>query len=138
MRTTDGHQHRQHRPRTARLTPAVCLLALLAAPAANPVAAGDRIPFSAYEGLDLARDAALVWSPDAELVYLENDEPVGPNGTAERWGYLFYSPAEGESRGYSLRNGKVLEAADLEFDFSAPPLPDKWLDSGEILAVAEQ
>ncbi len=32
----------------------------------------------------------------------------------------------------------MLEAADLEFAFSAPPLPAQWLDSRDILAVAQQ
>ena len=139
MHTIDGNQHPRNRHRSAGGILFACLFSCLVTfLAAHPAGAGDRIPFSAHEGLDLARDAALIWSADAELVYLENDEPVGPDGTAERWGYLFYSPAAGESRGYSLRDGKVLEATDLEFDFSAPPLPEQWLDSGEILASAEQ
>jgi len=135
MKNSTGYQRRQYRiGATARLL-CTCALALLLSQTA---AAEERVAFTAEQGLDLARDAALVWSADAELVYLENDEPVGPDGTAERWGYLFHSPASGESRGYSLRSGKVLEAADLEFDFKAPPLPDQWLDSRDILAVAQQ
>jgi hypothetical protein len=100
--------------------------------------AGDEAPFTALEGLDLAVDAARAWADDAQLIYLENDEPVAPDGTATRWGYLFYSPAADESRGYSLRRDKVLEAADLEFDFQAPPLPEQWLDSRAVLAVAHE
>ncbi len=114
---------------------AVCALILLLA---QTVQAGDKVPFSAQQGLALARDAALVWAADAELVYVENDEPLGADGKAKRWGYLFYSPSADESRGYSLRDGKVLEATDLEFDFNAPPLSNRWLDSGDILAVAQQ
>ncbi len=113
----------------------VCLLTLAWA---STVGAGDKVPFTAQEGLPLAWDAAKIWSADAELVYLENDEPLTATGAAERWGYLFHSPSSGESRGYSLRDGKVLEATDLDFDFEAPPLPEKWLDSRDILAVAQQ
>ena len=58
-------------------------------PAWTPARAGDHPPFSARSGLDLARDAARRWAPDARLVYLENDEPVAEDGTAVRWGYLF-------------------------------------------------
>ncbi|MCP4573442.1 MAG: hypothetical protein GY838_13885 [bacterium] len=134
MPTSEELRLSRIRPKSGSLLVAGLLAVLLT----RPAAADDRTPFSARQGLDLAQDAARVWSPDAELVYLENDEPVGDDGTAERWGYLFYSPATDESRGYTLRDGKVLEAADLEFDFSAPPLPDGWLDSGEILAVAER
>ncbi len=112
-----------------------CAFALLVC---RPAIAGDWSSFSAQQGLELASDAARIWSPNAELVYLENDEPVRSDGTAERWGYLFISPDSGELRGYSLRGGKVLEAADLEFDFSAAPITEGWLDSGEILSVAEK
>lgn len=134
MPTREALRLSRIRPKSGSLLVAGLLAALLTCPAA----AGDRTPFSARHGLDLAQDAARVWSADAELVYLENDEPVAADGTAERWGYLFYSPATDESRGYTLRDGKVLEAANLGFDFSAPPLPAGWLDSGEILAVAER
>jgi hypothetical protein len=37
-----------------------------------------------------------------------------------------------------VRDGKILEAADLEFDFDAPPLPDEWIDSQRALAAAEK
>ena len=106
--------------------------------AANSSLAGDKSPFSARDGLDLATDAAAAWATDARLIYLENDEPIVANGTAVRWGYLFYSESKEEARGYSVREGKILEASDLEFDFDAPPLPDAWIDSGKALLVAEE
>lgn len=99
--------------------------------------AGDSTPFSARAGLELARDAAQSWAPDAQLVYLENDEMVGPDGTAVRWGYLFYSPAKGKARSYSVRDGKILEAADLGFDFESPPLTEEWIDSHAARVAAE-
>ncbi len=100
--------------------------------------AGNPVPFSARAGLELAQDAAATWSPDARLVYLENDEPVAANGTAERWGYLFYSQEKGKARGYSIRNGKISDAADLGFDIDAPPLAGDWVDSGAALVAAEE
>ena len=109
---------------------------LMAAVLALPALAQERVPFTAQQGLALAKDAASTWSADAQLVYLENDELIAADGTAERWGYLFYSPASGDSRGYSLRKGEVLEASDLEFDLNAPPLPSQWMDSSEIIAIA--
>jgi hypothetical protein len=116
----------------------VLLTALLIALLASVALAADQPPFSARQGVDLAWEAAKVWAADAELVYVENDEPLEADGTASRWGYLFHSSASGQSRGYSLRAGQVLEAADLDFEFSAPPLPADWLDSGAILAEAQQ
>ncbi len=115
------------------ITVLICA-ALLAAPSG----AGEPAPFTARTGLEPARDAARTWAADARLVYLENDEDVSTDGTAIRWGYLFYSEDKGRARGYSVRNGKILEAADLGFDFEAPPLPDAWLDSGPVLTAAEE
>ena len=105
---------------------------------AAPTMAGDPAPYSARAGLDAARDAALSWAPDARLVYLENDENVALNGNATRWSYLFHSDGKGRARGYSVRDGKILEAADLGFDFEAPPLPEHWVDSSEALSAAEK
>lgn len=119
-----------------RLRAAALAAALLAlAPGASR--AGDKPPYSARSGIEVARDAALSWAPDARLVYVENDEPVATDGTAERWGYLFQSQSRGKARGYSVRDGKILEAFDLGFDFDAPPLPDGWVDSAAALAAAE-
>lgn len=105
---------------------------------AVPAAADDPSPFSARAGLEVARDAAASWAPDAQLVYLENDEIVGPDGTAARWGYLFYSPSKAKARGYSVRDGKILEAADLGFDFESPPLTEEWIDSHAARVAAEE
>ncbi len=101
-------------------------------------AATDATPFTARQGLDLATDAARVWAADAKLTYLENDETVSGAGTSLRWGYLFYSKAKGEARGYTVRGGKILEAKDLEFDFDAPPITSDWIDSAEALLLAEK
>jgi hypothetical protein len=112
-------------------------LMLLAAWAA-PAVAGERPPFAARAGLDLAADAARSWAADAALVYLENDEPLDASGAAERWGYLFYSPGQEKSRVYSLRQGKIVVAEYLEMRFEAPPLASDWIDSGVALAAAER
>jgi hypothetical protein len=95
-------------------------------------------PFSAHAGLDVALNAAHTWAGDARLVYLENDEAVGPDGSAGRWGYLFYSENRGRARGYSIRDGKLDEASDLGFELDAPPVADTWIDSGAALAAAEK
>ena len=116
----------------------MCLSILLLVSLATPLAAGDPVPFTARAGLELAKDAAHSWSPDAQLIYIENDEMVATDGTAVRWGYLFYSGSKGKARGYSIRDGKILEAADLGFGFEAPPLPDDWIDSERALAAAEK
>jgi hypothetical protein len=105
---------------------------------ASPARSGEPAPFAALAGVEVARDAALSWAADARLVYLENDEDVAIDGTAGRWGYVFHSKSKGKARGYSIRDGKILEAADLGFDFEAPPLSDGWIDSGRALAAADK
>jgi len=99
---------------------------------------GNRIPYQARAGLDLASAAARIWSADAALVYLENDESVGDDGSAQRWGYLFYSPALQKSRAYSIRAGAILVAEDLDMKFEAPAVNTGWIDSGAALAAADQ
>ena len=119
--------------RTVILLAAVCIL-----PAAGSTFAGDDpIPFSPREALGLVEDAALAWEPDAQLIYLENDEAITPTGQSGRWGYLFYSAATDQSRGYSVQGGKIVVASDLQFEFEAPPLPGTWVDAGIALTAAE-
>ena len=104
---------------------------------AMPASARERTPFAAHTGMEVAQSAAKVWAEDAVLVYVENDEAVGRDGSAERWGYLFFSPATQRSRAYSVREGQVLAAEDLSMDFVAPPVAAQWIDSGAALAAAE-
>jgi hypothetical protein len=116
-------------------------IALLCAAWVGVALAGDdenTPPFSARAGLDVAANAAHAWATDAQLVYLENDEVVGPDGNAGRWGYLFYSENRGRARGYSIRDGKLDEASDLDFELDAPPVSNTWVDSNIALAAAEK
>ncbi|HKW12979.1 MAG TPA: hypothetical protein VJS69_00695 [Candidatus Krumholzibacteria bacterium] len=116
------------------------LLVSICAAWCSTALAGDKPtpPFSARTGLDAAVNAAHTWADDAQLIYLENDEVVGPDGSAQRWGYLFYSENRGRARGYSIRDGKLDEASDLDFELDAPPVSDTWIDSGAALAAAEK
>jgi dipeptidyl aminopeptidase/acylaminoacyl peptidase len=121
----------------ARVAVAPGLLALLLVAAALPAAAGPHAPFAARSGLDRASAAARVWATDARLVYLENDEEVDPNGSAPRWGYLFHSESLQQSRAYSMRDGKIVVAENLEMQFDAPPVAETWIDSDAAIASAE-
>jgi hypothetical protein len=109
----------------------------LSAAAPAPAPARERVPVGAKSGIDIAQAAAHSWAPDAVLVYLENDEDVDGAGAADRWGYLYYSPGRELSRIYSVRDGKILEAENLQMQFDAPPLTNGWLDSGAAVAAAE-
>jgi hypothetical protein len=105
---------------------------------AAPLAAKDYAAFAARSGVELAREAAVAWAPDAVLVYVENDERVDGQGGAVRWGYLFHSPSLEQSRAYSVRDGKIVTAENLEMRFEAPALADGWIDSGAALAAVEK
>ncbi len=120
------------RPPRVALIAGLCVMLL-----AGRGTAGDHAAFEARAGLDPAGAAAQIWSPDAFLVYVENDEALDGRGAAPRWGYLYYSPDLNQSRGYSVRDGRILVAENLEMKFEAPPLSADWIDSGAALKAAE-
>ncbi len=109
----------------------------LLATSAIQVSAGSP-PFSARDGLDLAADAALTWAEDARLIYIENDDSPSTGGSASQWGYLFASSSLEKYQVYAVEGGKIRKASDLGFVFDAPPLPDRWIDSGEAFLAAEE
>lgn len=88
--------------------------------------------------LALAESSARAWADDARLVYVENDARVSAEGRSRGWGYLFHSASRDAARAYSIEDGKVERAADLEFDFAAPIIEGVWIDSSEALAQAEK
>lgn len=104
---------------------------------ATPARAADASPFPARTGLALASAAAESWSADAVLVYVENDDALDATGTSPRWGYLFYSPSLEQSRVWSVRDGRIATAENLDMRFDAPPVAAEWLDSGAALMAAE-
>ncbi len=114
------------------------LTAGLLALGAPRLLAREQPRFAAHAGVAAACAAATIWAPDAFLVYLENDESLDDAGTSGRWGYLFFSPSLKQARGYSIRDGKVLTAEDLQMSFEAPPVASQWIDSGAALAAAEE
>lgn len=117
----------------------LCLAAVVVASIeAGPSLAEDDVFHSARDGVALAFDAAKAWAPDAELVYVENDEDVDATGAAPRWGYLFSSTALGESRAYSIQGGEIETAETLTMDFEAPAVAADWIDSRQALAAAEE
>jgi dipeptidyl aminopeptidase/acylaminoacyl peptidase len=92
----------------------------------------------ARAGLELATVGARAWAPDAALIYLENDEDLNAQGAAARWGYLFYSAALQKARCYSVRDGRILVAENLDMTFEPPPVAPDWIDSGAAIAAADR
>jgi len=114
------------------------LAVLVALFAVTPVARAEAPAVAARAGLDLARAAAAAWAPDAYLTYVENDEDLDDAGGCPRWGYLFHSPSLDKSRVYSVRDGKILVAENLDMKFEAPALAADWIDSAQALAAADK
>jgi len=131
-----SHRHEKPGRAWAVLRPGAAALALLLL--APPSIAGGRDPVPARAGFDLARAAAAMWSQDAFLIYVENDEPVDSHGASERWGYLFYSPDRGKARVYSVRGGRIVLAEDLAMKFEAPPIAGEWIDSAAAFRAADE
>jgi hypothetical protein len=125
----------RNRTLSRNLTLMLGLAALLVAGAS---AAKDAPAIAARQGLALATAAAQAWSADAVLVYVENDEALDATGASPRWGYLFASAAQGRSRVWSVRDGRIALAENLDMRFAAPPVSPDWLDSAAALAAAEQ
>lgn len=132
------HDLIRRRKRGARAPVSMGAAALLALLLASPAPAAERPAVHARSGLDLARAAAVIWSQDAQLVYLENDEPIDTHGGAARWSYLFHSPALKKSRVYSIRDGKILVAEDFTIKFEAPPIAGEWIDSAEAFTISDE
>ncbi len=105
---------------------------------AAPARAADATPFPARTGLTLASASAEAWSADAVLVYVENDDALESSGTSARWGYLFYSPSLDQARVWSVRDGRIATAENLDMRFDAPPVASEWLDSSAALAAADE
>jgi len=108
---------------------ALAALIALAVPGTSTAGHHDESPFAARAGLALATSAATAWAGDAYLVYVENDEPLGADGAAPRWGYLFHSPTLDRSRAWSLAGGRIVTAENLPMAFDAPPVAGGWIDS---------
>ena len=119
------------RPRSRWLFTSLVLTASLI----GVIARAEAPASPARSGLALAAAAATAWAPDAELVYVENDEPLDASGRSVRWGFLFRSTTLGRARVWSVRDGRIVTAENLELRFDAPPLPAGWLDSDAVLAA---
>lgn len=121
-----------------RIRAGVAAAVLAAVLAHEPAAAGRAHPTGARSGLETAAVAAQSWAADAQLVYLENDENLDADGASARWGYVFFSPSMGASRLYSVKDGRLRVAANLDLKLEAPPVTPQWIDSDAARAAAER
>ncbi len=132
----NGSESTNTRHASALQRGATALALLLTLACVRPTLAADDAPVGARAGLEIATAAAQSWASDAVLVYLENDETLTPGGAAPRWGYLFYSASGQRARGYSVREGRLVTASNLDMKFEAPPVAAGWIDSDAAIAAA--
>jgi hypothetical protein len=126
-------------PRSQRWAAVLVLSALLgAAPGVPGARAGKSEPQPARSDLALVESAARAWAQDAVLVYVENDDDLGPSGAALRWGYLFHSSTRGQVRAWSVGEGHIVAAEDPGMKFDAPAVAAQWIDSEAALAAANE
>jgi len=85
------------------------------------------------DGLDGSKALARGWAPDAALVHVESDDEVFKDGTARAWTYLWWSPRERSTHGWTVRKSGDVNDFDLAFPFDPPPLEDGWMDGMKIV-----
>ena len=119
----------------ARAMQAARVWALVVACLGVPPARGGAEPElrTARECLEVAAAAADAWADDARLVWVENDAAVDAAGRAAAWGFLYYSPAHGAMRSWSVRGGVITTAEDHAITAPAPALVE-WVDSSAVAA----
>lgn len=132
----NGYETMNSRHASALRRGTAVLTLLVALACARPVVAGGDAPVGARAGFEIATAAAQSWASDAVLIYLENDEALTASGAAPRWGYLFYSASGQKARGYSVRDGHVVTASNLDMKFESPPVASGWIDSDAAIAAA--
>ncbi len=92
--------------------------------------------FTARHNYPAVLDSAQNWAADAVLVQLGTNE-ISATGQALIWMYAFHSPGLQTARGW-MTFGEMM----MPFDLTEPPrdvtpLPENWLDSDQIAAIAE-
>src|SRR5262245_79886 len=100
----------------ARLALAFAIVALLlegigpqravAQDVAARAAARPAVRYQRAGDLLLAATAtARAWSPEAQLVYVENADSLALDGSAKRWTFIYASPERAETRAFTLGEG---------------------------------
>ena len=121
----------------------VALVALFCAIAPRPAAAQESVaqragarPSVKYQrATDLllaATSTARAWSPEAQLVYVENADSLALDGSAKRWTFIYASPERAESRAFTLGEGGAT-SVPLPFPFEPSPLEDGWIEPSALL-----
>lgn len=90
---------------------------------------------TAKAGLAQAQQAAQKWQKDAILVSVSTLE-ANPDGTAEKWGYIFYSPKAKQGYSIDVKGGKIVNAMEV-----GPHIKDavgEFVDSDKAIAEAKK
>lgn len=86
--------------------------------------------------MDGVHEAAKAWHPDAVLTNVSAEE-VGPDGTAEVWDYLFYSPSAAR---YARISARMVAGAGFKVRETGrgprEAVPADFADSDKVIAAA--
>ena len=114
----------------------VMLSALLLCAAVGSCLRAQTPGATARAALDPVIETARAWRADAALVNI-SAEDVGPDGAAEAWDYLFYSPS---STKYGRITARMVAGAGFKVrETSRGPrevIPDGFVDSDRVVTTA--
>ena len=81
-------------------------------------------------------DSAQNWAADAVLVQLGTNE-ISASGQSLNWMYAFFSPGAQITRGWLSFSEIIMPLEMTEPPMDTTTLPENWLDSDQIAAIAE-
>lgn len=92
------------------------------------VIAGGKTPKESYL---IAKDVAVSWSQDAQLVYIKSMGTVTVEGVSSGWELLFGSKEKNKGYVLAVVNGTVVQKSEVESITRGYALPSDWYDAGE-------
>lgn len=101
--------------------------------AATPVFAGGA---TAKAGLAQAQQAASKWKADAVPVSIST-LTGNMDGTASKWAYMFYSPKAKMSYTVDIKDGKIVDAVEVDA-YLIDPVGKEFIDSSQAMEVAKK
>ncbi len=94
------------------------------------------VPKTARQAYSTIEPTALTWAADAVLILLRGD--LKSDGYSLFWEHVFYSPSLKSYKAWFNMGNMVVEAALTEPVTDTLALPQNWLDSDDVMAIAEE
>lgn len=91
---------------------------------------------TAKAGLAQASAEAQKWQKDAVLVNVSTLQ-ASPDGTAEKWGYMFYSAKAKQGYTVDVKDGKIVETLEVN-PYIKDAVGKEFVDSDKVMAEAKK